>query len=65
MDKMAGKLRQIIVDVRDLSVTEQLKLWSVLWDFADKQLPSGKELKCYTLKQNSVQKHWRTDERVS
>lgn len=37
-----SNIRNIIIGFDNLSDDEQLKFWTTLWDFADKQLPEDK-----------------------
>lgn len=54
MDKMSN-IKQIIIEMGNLTDEEQIKLWMDLWYFADNELPSKKELFVFVkIKENQI-----------
>lgn len=41
--------------MQNLTVDQQLKLWSILWKFADEELPSKANLTCIIISKNNIQ----------
>jgi|GEM_PF-2621804 len=45
-----SNIKHIIIDVQNLTSEQQLKLWSNLFMFANKELPSETNLNCFVVK---------------
>ena len=50
-EKMSN-IKHIFIDMQNLTDDQQLKLWSNLWKFADKELPSETNLMCFIVSKN-------------
>ena len=47
-----SSIKHIFIDMQNLTDDQQLKLWSNLWKFADKELPSETNLMCFVISKN-------------
>ena len=47
-----SNIKHIFIDMQNLTDDQQLKLWSNLWKFADKELPSETNLMCFVVSKN-------------
>jgi len=44
-----SKLSHILIEVRNLTDQEQVKLWHTLWKFADEQVRDHVKVMCYAI----------------
>ena len=44
-----SNIKHILIDMQNLTDDQQLRLWSNLWKFADKELPTGTNLMCFVV----------------
>ena len=47
-----SNIKHIFIDMQNLTDDQQLKLWSNLWKFADKELPAETNLMCFVVSKN-------------
>jgi len=47
-----SNIKHIFIDMQNLTDDQQLKLWSNLWKFADKELPLKTNLMCFVVSKN-------------
>jgi len=45
-------IKNIVIQVDNLTEEQQLKLWKNIWQFADFELPKETDLFCYIIKKN-------------
>ena len=47
-----SSIKHIFIDMQNLTDDQQLKLWSNLWKFADKELPPETNVMCFVVSKN-------------
>ena len=51
-----SNIKHIFIDMQNLTDDQQLKLWSNLWKFATKELPSETNLMCFIISKKEIKK---------